>query len=925
MNFRTTGILFGLVLAFALVLLGMSLFEGDNKSTDLLLEKLVLAGVKESDIDTVELEREGSGKMKLVRSGGEWKITEPIQVKADKTAVDNVIAALFKARPIQFDGLSSSKATHGLEPPGLKVTIRQGDKSETVSIGEIMGSSRAAVAFVTTGSRPERPMAVPREGIDPLLKDVRAGGNAKELAKWVDDYRAKSVFSAPAQSASENVATLTMIGRGDSLTLNRTPEGWRLSAQFKSRTMVNGKEETTPRTLDNVDADPRGDFSAGPNSFNGVQPLLMAIANLQAVSSDDFLPDDPAKLAEYGLAEGNPDRIVVEMKMKGGPGQAETAEKAIIGKKVEGQPNKVYVKVPGSPGVIRASTSNVDGIFGVLADPAPLRNRNLFPSDLKTQFVALDLVNGSSTARLRQAAGSFGRWQLFGEADDPTDANGAAVSKILELVNQPRIIKDFPAPSPANDANFAGPEMKVELKLWSEVETPTDPKLAADPKYEPRPKGSPVILQFGKVTRDATGKVTEVWVRRTLPSGAKADYILPGEVKTAAGMPQMPGQPFPPATGTDLDVLGTVDKERIDLLSTELKGFSPSPGAVTKLTIAQLNQPTLEVSYDDKPEPPYYPTGKWSYARYPAGNPAAKSPPMSADPTELYGLLSTLSTLSAAAFDIERPSEAQRAERGVGVANPLMKITVTLKAQAPALPTVPGQPTPPAPAAEERTYFFGKDVARHGKTYVYAMQEGRNVVFLVDKSIFGRFSSADVRDRTVLRFDIAKVRRVTVFGWAERNPTGPVNVLAFDKNQQGNWVYSPFPPGQAIDGIPVASPPLTLDPGKANSFLAALNGLRAESFLPSGQRAEYGFAPNQRGLGVVIEIEGAPRPIQLNIAAGVKMDPEGKTIAAFVPVDQADRYVVWMNSADDPTVNPFTVSAAALKPFKENFTIFTVR
>lgn len=923
MNFRTTGILFGLVLAFALVLLGMSLFESDSKSTDLLLEKLVLAGVKESDIDTIEIEREGSGKMKLVRSGSDWKVVEPIQVKADKSAVDNVLAALFKARPIQFDGLSSSKSTHELDPPGFKITVRKGDLSETINVGQILGSSRSAVAFVTTSSRPERPMAVPREGIDPLLKDSRTSGIAKDLAKWDSDYRAKSVFSIQAQAASDNVASLSMVGRGDNLLLTRTPEGWRLTAQFKSRTVVNGKEETTPRTLDNVDADPRGDFSAGPNSFNGVQPLLMALANLQAIAADDFLPDDPAKMAEYGLAEGNPDRIVVELKVKGAPGQPEVTEKAIIGKKVDKEPNKVYVKVPGMPGVIRASTSNSDGIFGVLADPGPLRNRNLFPSDLKTQFVAIDIVKGGYATRLRQAGGSFGSWKLFGEADDPTDANGAAISKILELINQPRVVKDFPAPSPANDANFAGPEQKVELKLWSEIEPPADPKQASEPKYEPKPKGTPVVLQFGKVTRDGTGKVTEVWVRRTLPSGVKTDFILPGEVKTAAGPPPMPGQPFPPATGTDVDVLATVDKSRLDLLSTELKGFSPSPGVVTKLTIAPLNQHALEVSYDDKPEPPYYPTGKWSYDRYPYGQPAAKSPALSADPSEVYSLLSTLSTLSAAAFDLERPSEAQRNERGVG-ANPLMKVTVTLKAQA-APPALPGMAPPPAPVAEERIYYIGKDVARHGKTFVYAMQEGRNVVFLIDKSVFSRLAAADVRDRTVVRFDVAKVRRVTVFGWAERNPTGPVPVLAFDKNQQGNWAYAPFPPGQAITGIPVNSPALTLDPGKVNDFLHALNGMRAESFLPPGQLPAYGFAPNQRGLGVVVEVEGAAQPIRLVIAAGVKMDADGKTIREYVPVEQADRYVVWMDSASDPTVNPFTISAGALKPFKENYTTFGVR
>ena len=72
-----------------------------------------------------------------------------------------------------------------------------------------------------------------------------------------------------------------------------------MTAKFKAK--VNGKDE--PRVLENVDADATGDLTAGPNTFNGIRPLIGSITSLQAVAADDFLPDDPAKLVEYGLAE----------------------------------------------------------------------------------------------------------------------------------------------------------------------------------------------------------------------------------------------------------------------------------------------------------------------------------------------------------------------------------------------------------------------------------------------------------------------------------------------------------------------------------------------------------------------------------------------------------------------------------------------
>jgi len=318
---------------------------------------------------------------------------------------------------------------------------------------------------------------------------------------------------------------------------------------------------------------------------------------LQAIASDDFQPDDPAKIVEYGLAEGNQDRVKVEIKITA-KGQPDRTEIAFIGKKVDKAPNKLYVKVPGIPGIIVATAQNADAILGVLADPSPMRNRNLFPSEMnRGQISAVDITRDGKTAKLRQPAMSFGRWQLFGEVGDPQDANNPVVTKLIDVLTQQRTVKDFPAP---NDANFTGPELKAEVKLWTEMEMP-DPK--ADAKTEPRTKGNPITFQFGKVNRDGAGKVTEIYVRRIMPSGAKSDFILPGEVKTSSAPSFSPQFPTPAASGIDTDVLATISKTRLDLLDPKLKDFSASSAA--KLAVA--NGPTtLEMNFDEKSEPPYF-------------------------------------------------------------------------------------------------------------------------------------------------------------------------------------------------------------------------------------------------------------------------------------------------------------------------------
>lgn len=922
MNFRTTGILFGLVLASSLVLLGMSLFE-EGKDTDFLLNTLTKAGLKADDIDTLEFERADGAKMKIVRTdAASWKIIEPIQVKAEAGQITRIVDELFKAKPIPFGDLSSNKATHGLEPPGLKVTLKKGtEHAATVNVGNVEGSGRQSVAFVTTSERPERPMAVPREAVDPLLKDAKATGNAKDLAKWQNDYRTRQVFTISPQMAGEEVTGFTLAGRGSDLTLTRSPDGWKMSAKYTYKADAKPETKGEPRTLDNVDADPTGDFTAGPNTFNGVRPLIQAITGMQAIAAEDFLPDDPTKMAEYGLADGNPDRVKVEIKTKGAAGQPDLVETAYIGKKVEGAPNRVYVKVPNNPGVIRATTQSVDGVFGVLADPSPMRNRNLFPSEVdRNRVAAIDITTAGQTARLRQPVGSFGgRWQLFGSPSDPTDANAETVNKLLGVLFQPRVVKEFP---PINDANFAGSELKAEIKMWTDMETP-DPK--ADAKTEPRTKGNPIVVQVGKVTRDSGGRATEVYVRRIMPGGAKADFVLPGEVSVGGGStpPSFPGAPPTPSLGTPTDVVGALVKDRLNLLSPELKSFSPSQ--VARLTIAPQNQSALEVSFDDKPDPPSFPYGKWTYARFPAGQPALRSAPLPADANESGALLSALASLTAGPFTKEAPDEAYRVEKGVSATNPVLKVVVNLKAATPPAP-LPGQPPAPTPVPEERVYYFGRDESKDGKTYVYAMQEGRNAVFLVDKAIVTRLTGADVRDRTVVRFDRSKVVKIVAYGWYEKNKN--ITLLVFDKNKEGGWTYNPTALPRQFGVYPVQSPAMSIDPGKVNSFLGVLDGLRAESFLakepqnPALLPREFGFAPNEKALAVEIYLEGGQQPIKLNIAAGVKMDAATNTIREFVSPDQAERFVVWVDSAADKSVNPMTVSAAALRPFKENYTSF---
>ncbi|HEY3788252.1 MAG TPA: DUF4340 domain-containing protein, partial [Urbifossiella sp.] len=623
MSFRTTSILFGVVLFCGIALLIFSISEEDKTPTkELLLSNL--AGAKAEEIDTVEIDK-GNSRLVLKRQDKEhWTITEPVNARADAGSLDRVIDSLLKLKATTYPELSSNPAVHGLDSPGLRVTLKSGDKSDTLNIGEVTIGGTKAVAFVTTSTR-TRPMAVLRSELEPLFKEARSGP-AGELAKWSNDYRTKQVFAVDSRGGGDDVTAVKLNAKGKELALTKAPGGaW----QF-----------TNPAGWG--DAATTGELSgAAPNSINGVRGLLNTIVTLQAASADDFI-DHPTDLKQYGLNADNPDLIRVELKEKDG-----ATETALIGKKQDAAPPsapgtplppappaKYYVKLEGGSTVVHVNPPpTFDGLVAVIENPDPLRDRDLVKDSDKNRIDAIDINAGGQTTKLRRVNNV---WKLFGGPNDPQDANSEVIRKLLDLVAQPHVIKDFPAVS---DANFTPAETRAEIKLWTDAVKPnTDPK--ADPKAEPKVEGPPIVLQFGKKTAEG------IFVRRTSAGGAKTDVRLPEKVKLNAVAPPSPhGAPPPPAFGEEVDVAAAVAKTRLDFLDTSLKSFSQF--LATNLTIQ--NGPNLTEIVKEKSPTSMTTEMKWKFVK----PDARKDKP--ADGGTVSDLLTRLSTESVVRFVAEAP------------------------------------------------------------------------------------------------------------------------------------------------------------------------------------------------------------------------------------------------------------------------------
>jgi hypothetical protein len=633
MNFRQTAILIGAVFAVVVVLLVLTFTGEDNTpATDALTEEL--AGVSPDDIDTVEMERDTGSRLKLVRTGkNKWELVEPFRTPADGMAVQAVVTALMRAKPTASNELSSSPATHGLEPPSLKVTLRRGDKSSTVNLGEVSFGGSRGLVFVTTSARPKRPMAVPRGELDALFREPKSG-KAADLAKWVGDFRTKSVFPAESRAQGEDVVALklSLPNKKHELALSRVPgRGWKFDVPAGWGS-----------------ADPDGAPTGAPATFTGVGPLLSALTNVAALSPADFI-DEPKDLKDYGLNPDNPDRIRVEMKTKDGQTtvvyfgkmEAGVAPPPIPGMPPQPPGGKVYVSIEGQPGVIRASAANLSGLAGVITDPNPLRDRDLIRVERGKSVDGIDIhLAGQAPdkpTRLRKVGND---WKLFGGPNDPQNALAATVMKIVDVVTAKRSIKDFP---PQNNNNFSA--NTAVLYVWVDGFNPPP-----DPKAEPVKKGEPIKLEFGRKDGDT------LYVKRTLPGGQVNEFALPAAIRVGGGT-----EPS--------DVLAAVSKTRLDLLDPSLPTFSDE--AVLRVAVTGQANYTLEKA--EKPDP-YTGKALWQFT---APEPKGRT----ADAPNLLHMLNLLGTTqSVSRFVDEQPTPEKLAEYGFTPA-PRLKVVIGLKGE----------------------------------------------------------------------------------------------------------------------------------------------------------------------------------------------------------------------------------------------------
>lgn len=707
MNFKLAWVLLAVLLLAVGGLLVAVLTDNTPDAGEPLLGPL--AGVKEDDVDTVEIAwaEPADERAVFTKAGNSWAVAEPGRGRADAFVLKKVIADLLKLKPTPSTDVTDNKTVHGLDKPGVRVTLKAGGKAATLNVGDTT-VGRNPLTFVTTGGRPDVPVAVLRSDLDGLFRP--ADGDAKPGKAWqqvrrLADYRQRAFFRGDADLMTE-AESITVAQGGRTTTLVRNPGtgDWTFAAPA-------GYGQ----------ADPDGDPQAPPGVFTGVRPLVAGLTALQAAGAEDFV-EKPGPLAPYGLDPADPNTLRLEVKTKGGP-----ADVLYVGKRVDDKTDKFFCQLAGDAVVVKAMAvpERVAAFAKVAADPSPLRDRTLVPAAKQFNVDAIDVTVGPSTARLRRIPTPAGdsRWVLYGGPTDPQQA-GIVVNTLLTTLTQPRAAKEvLTAP---NDAAFAGPEQKAEIKLWYDgAEKPAAEKDPTKFPPEPKLKGSPsVTIVVGKKEGD------QVFVRRITADGIRTD------MKFAEA------------------VLPTLTRDRLGYVDANLKPFAAN--TVKKLTIVRGGE-TFAVESDGKAH-----AGQWKFLS------PDRLKGQTADAGKVAESVGRLTILSALRVVAENPTDADLAKYGLG---PAARIKVVV-----------GFDTPDQP---ERTYEFGNEA--EDKKSVYLRTNARPLVVTVANDFFARFQADDLRDRLLYQIDAAKVKAIELTGWkaALKQPTK----YRFDRTP-GGWALT---------------------------------------------------------------------------------------------------------------------------------------
>ena len=176
-----------------------------NRTTFDLRDKTVLAFDRDK-VDHVTL-TDPKRTIVLAKQGADWRMTSPVDARADFSAVEGLVGRLNTA---QMKAITATEASdlkqYGLAEPEETVTLAAGSASASLAIGKSAGEG---VVYARDASRP--------------LVFTIDSAVADDLKKAADDFRQKDLFDA----RSFNTTRIEITRNGQTRAFEKTGDKWK--------------------------------------------------------------------------------------------------------------------------------------------------------------------------------------------------------------------------------------------------------------------------------------------------------------------------------------------------------------------------------------------------------------------------------------------------------------------------------------------------------------------------------------------------------------------------------------------------------------------------------------------------------------------------------------------------------------------------
>jgi Domain of unknown function (DUF4340) len=407
MNVRTT-----LVLAVLVALLG-GYYVWSERQPKPDTENPRVFTFDDRAVQEVTISR-GRTALSLKRDGDTWRLTQPVDAKADQAPAGSLVTSLTAARVERtLEEKATNLADFGLEPPALTVTLRVKDQAEPL-------------IFLLGKNSPTGSWAYAKRGDSPAILLVPASLKG-DLEKTPTELRDKTIVSLDPAKATR----VELKGKDSTIVVAKSGDDWVLEQPIKTRA----------------------------DRF-AVDRLLGALRDLRA---KEFVAEKATDLATYGLTR--PDyRVAVSEKDTPAPKTILVARK--VDKPAPPGPgaSEVYVAVEGGRQVFLA-----DGkVLGDLRKtPLDLRDKRLVAFETK-DVKSIRLVWPDVTIAVEKDGDN---WKLT--EPQPADVESGKALDLLYSVSGLRFT-DIAAEKPSDLAKYGltKPQVEIIVKKTDDTDLP---------------------------------------------------------------------------------------------------------------------------------------------------------------------------------------------------------------------------------------------------------------------------------------------------------------------------------------------------------------------------------------------------------------------------------------------------------------------